>query len=388
MAASAPLPESAPTAGTAAATWEPLADLLEWPANPKDHSGEHVDQILASVERFGWLEPIVANLRTRQIVSGHGRRLAALKKGMDLVPVRYVDLSEEDAELAALAANRIQELSGYDDSKLAAVLRRHSDKDRAGLLAAGFDRQSLLEALQRARPRTKRDPDHVPSNAPTRTSVGEVWRLGPHRVACGDSTNTSVLRALFDRTPDMVFTDPPYGIGFKAMRRSDEIANDESLRSAEAVITNALGLVADVGVAFVCCDWRSIDTVRRAMTSNGLPPKACIVWDKQRGVQNLDRYAKAHEFILYAGPFGGEKTEDIDIWRFARDFDPDHPTPKPVALVQKAVVYDAFAGSGSTVIACEESGREARVVELDARKCDVILARWEEHTGEKAVRAA
>lgn len=153
MAASAPSQEPAqaqPTPGMAAATWEPLADLLEWPANPKDHSAEHVEQIVASVTRFGWLEPVVANRRNRMLVSGHGRRLAALSLGLDLVPVRYVDLSEEDAELAALAANRIQELSGYDDSKLAALLRKHSDRDRAGLLAAGFDGSSLLAVLRRA----------------------------------------------------------------------------------------------------------------------------------------------------------------------------------------------------------------------------------------------
>ena len=122
-----------------------------------------------------------------------------------------------------------------------------------------------------------------------------------------------------------------------------------------------------------------------AMVAAALEPKACVVWDKMRRVQNLDRFAKQHEFILYAGPYGGQPTVDVDVWQSARDFEPDHPTPKPTELIQRALravtdtgdaVVDMFGGSGATLIACAQSGRVARLIELDPRYCDVIRRRW------------
>ena len=126
------------------------------------------------------------------------------------------------------------------------------------------------------------------------------------------------------------------------------------------------------------------------MTDAGLEPKACVVWDKVRGVQNLDRFHKQHELILYAGPYGGEKTVCGDVWAHARDFDPDHPTPNPVPLVAQAIeattnrgetVYDAFLGSGATLIACEQLGRKCRAIEISPGYVAVALQRFKDATG-------
>ena len=141
---------SAPKEGEIAAEWVKIADLLEWPANPKDHSGQHVGQIKASIDAFGWLAPLVVNRRTKQLVAGHGRRLAAIERGDELVPVRFVDLSDSDAELAALADNRLNELSGYDDRKLAEILRRHSGEDRERLALTGFEDRDIAAILRRS----------------------------------------------------------------------------------------------------------------------------------------------------------------------------------------------------------------------------------------------
>ncbi len=217
-----------------------------------------------------------------------------------------------------------------------------------------------------------------------------MWLLGAHRLVCGDSTSpTDVDKLMGGGKADMVFTDPPYGVDYVAMRGSRKIANDGDMDVAERVTREALSL-ASSSVAFVCCNWRSLTMTVDAMLDAGMAPKACIVWDKQRRVQNLDRFAKQHEFILYAGPYGGNPTIDVDVWQIARDFDPDHPTPKPVELVERAisaasnsgdVVLDPFGGSGSTLIACHQTGRVARLMELDPRYVDVICRRFQEHTG-------
>jgi DNA modification methylase len=202
---------------------------------------------------------------------------------------------------------------------------------------------------------------------------------------CGDATAEADVAALVGTDAvQAVWTDPPYGIAYGAMRRRDRIAGDESLDRAEALTLAALALVP-AKAYFVCCDWRSIATTSAAMTEAGQAPKACIVWDKTRGVQNLDRFAKQHEFVLYAGPFGGERTVDGDVWAIPRDYAPDHPTPKPVELIERclsaatsidAIVYDPFAGSGSTLIAADQLGRRCFAMEIDPGYCDVIRDRY------------
>ena len=187
-------------------------------------------------------------------------------------------------------------------------------------------------------------------------------------------------------TPEVVFTDPPYGIAYKSMRGAGEgtIANDASATTAFQVVEFALRSTVSASAHFVCCDWRSLATVTEAMLATSLKPKACIVWDKKRTVQNLDRFGKQHEFILYAGPYGGEPTVSSDVWPVARDFDPDHPTPKPVELIQRAIsaaslpgdlVLDPFMGSGSTLRAALNLGRRAIGIELEERYCEIAVQR-------------
>ena len=214
---------------------------------------------------------------------------------------------------------------------------------------------------------------------------------------CGDSTSpTDVEKLMAGKLADMMFTDPPYGVDYVAMRGSRKIANDGSLEEAEKVMTTAITL-ANVKTAFVCCNWRSMTVTIDAMIAAGIEPKACIVWDKQTRVQNLDRYAKQHEFILYAGKYGGETTVDVDVWQVKRDFDPDHPTPKPIELVARAIqtasknknlILDLFGGSGSTLIAAHQTNRVAYLMELDPKYVDVICARFQKVTGIKPVAEA
>jgi site-specific DNA-methyltransferase (adenine-specific) len=184
--------------------------------------------------------------------------------------------------------------------------------------------------------------------------------------------------------PDLIFTDPPYGIAYAPMRGGMPIANDTCESKAGSVLARVLDELNEARAAFVCCEWRSIAMVRSAMEEAGLPPKCCIVWDKLQGVQNLDRFAKQHEFLLYAGPYGGEPTVATDVWRHARDYEPDHPTPKPVPLVAKAIlsttdpgalVVDPFMGSGTTLRAAKNVGRRAIGIEIEERYCELAARR-------------
>jgi hypothetical protein len=228
--------------------------------------------------------------------------------------------------------------------------------------------------------------EEPPPDVPVFSRAGEVYELGSHRLVCGDSTDPQAWALLDAPSARAVFTDPPFGVGFFAgtSDRGRKIANDATPADALDVTRRALAH-AKAEAWFVCCSWRSLQTMLDAMSANDIETKACIVWDKMRRVQNLDRFARQHEFILYAGPYGGQSTVDVDVWQSARDFEPDHPTPKPTDLIQRAlkaatdagdVVVDMFGGSGSTLIACAQSGRIARLIELDAAYCDVIRRRW------------
>jgi len=333
-------------------------------------------------------------LRDGTVIAGNHTLQAAQSLGWDKIAVVWVDDDDATAKAFALADNRTAELGDYDDQALADLIAAVAEADADLLAASGWTSDDLTELLATLEPEqlptVLTDPDDVPDAPPAKTVPGDVWLLGAHRLVCGDSTSpTDVDKLMGGGKADMVFTDPPYGVDYVAMRGSRKIANDGDMDVAERVTREALSL-ASSSVAFVCCNWRSLTMTVDAMLDAGMAPKACIVWDKQRRVQNLDRFAKQHEFILYAGPYGGNPTIDVDVWQIARDFDPDHPTPKPVELVERAisaasnsgdVVLDPFGGSGSTLIACHQTGRVARLMELDPRYVDVICRRFQEHTG-------
>ena len=183
-------------------------------------------------------------------------------------------------------------------------------------------------------------------------------------------------------SPYVVVTDPPYGIAYQALRAGTDALQGDTSSEAQRVLIGALRRLRTAVAHFVFCDWRSLCNVLYAFRLAEVEPKAAIVWDKGSGVQNLDRYAKSHELILYAGPFGGEPTVGRDVWRFARDFSIAHPTPKPVPLIRQCIetsggelVIDPFAGSGSTLQAAKELGRRAIGIEIEPKYCEIAVKR-------------
>jgi DNA modification methylase len=232
------------------------------------------------------------------------------------------------------------------------------------------------------------DDDEIPEVEEPITQAGDLWILGEHRLLCGDATKKEDVDLLMNgKKADMVFTDPPYGIDYQDLKKNHKkIENDIDPTN----VLQVLNYYKKIPM-FVCCNWKSISIFLDVLKE--IDFKSCIVWDKQTRIQNLDKFAKQHEFILYAGEFGGEKTVDVDVWQVKREVRKDHPTAKPIELIIRAIntfdsikIYDPFLGSGSTLIACEKTNRKCYGMEIDPHYCDVIVKRWEEFSGKKAER--
>jgi len=368
-----------------------IDSLLLDPANVRKHSARNLDAIKASLVRFGQQKPIIVDA-DGVVRCGNGTVMAAKSLGWSSIVTVRTHLRGAEATAYAIADNRTAELAEWDEDALAQQLAALQIEDESLAEATGYDAKEIAALALDERELVEDEVPEPPADPVTKP--GDLWLLGDHRLLCGDSTKAEDVARLMDgKKADTTVTDPPYGVDYVALRGGNKIANDESLDGAERVMQFALSS-SPKDTAFVCCNWRSMAVTERAMRSVGMEPKACIVWDKERGVQNLDRYYKRHEFMLYAGPYGGQKTVDGDVWAVPRDFDPDHPTPKPVALFVRAMttcnaqaIYDPFLGSGTTLIAAEQLGRKCYGMEISPAYCDVIVKRWETLTGKQATRA-
>lgn len=335
---------------------------------------------------------IIAGNKTAQNAAAAGLDDVPVIKtdGRQLVAVQRIDLDLKDAKTRSLAItdNRANEVSlSWDVDVLKAFTAEGFD-------LAPFWNADELEDLWPQNAELQTDEDEVPA-VPVEAvaKLGDLYILGDHRLLCGDSTVLAdVERLMGGQKADMVFTDPPYGIGYQDTKgKHAKIANDAELGAIPDLIRLVL---LNTCPLFICCNWKSWSTYERAMIEAEKPPKSCIVWDKKVRIQNLDKFYKQHEFIAYYGPFGGQKTVAGDVWRVDREVSSDHPTAKPVALIEQALEYasmpkqiiqDLFGGSGSTLIACEKTRRRCFMMELSPAYVDVIRIRWELATGKKAV---
>ena len=371
-----------------------VEDLIPYALNSRTHSDEQVAQLAASIREFGFTNPILID-QDSNIIAGHGRLLAARKSKMDQVPAVVVTgLDDRKRRALVIADNKLALNAGWDEEALRVEL-----EDLAGDFGElmGFSEDELVDLL-RGDEATEglTDEDAVPDAPEVPVTVeGDVWILGRHRLMCGDSTSIDAVEKLMDgRKADMVFTDPPYNIDYQGVKdKRDKIKNDKM--SDEDFVDFLRQSLMGCETMYVCCSWQYAHLFKQAMTDLARAPKAMIVWNKVNPAQHLDKYFKQHEIIFYYGDFGGQKTLRGDVWEMKRQRNTVHPTMKPVELIdmamvdqpQKTVIYDAFGGSGSTLISCEKNHRDCRMMELDPKYCDVIIQRWQEFTGEQAVHA-
>lgn len=319
--------------------------------------------------------------------------------------------SDAEAEAYLAASNRLVELGGWDDQELAALLASVDAADSDLRLIAGYDDGEFAALLREVEPppAARSDVDAIPST-PTEpvTKLGDVWLLGPHRLVCGDCTDLEVIAKAGGDTADLLLTDPPYcSGGFQEAGRSigsvgttathKQIANDRlSTRGYMALLKAAVGR-AGAPFAYIFTDWRMWVNLFDVAESSGFGVRNLIVWDK--GTPGMGRgWRSQHEIIMWATkaaqPNSKHDAAHGNVIQSKRTGNDLHTTQKPVDLLEQLLrvawfadtVYDPFAGSGTTLIACHTIGRTARLVELDPAYCDVICQRWYDHTGEAPTR--
>jgi DNA modification methylase len=369
--------------------------LIPYAKNSRTHDDAQVAQIAASIKEFGWTNPILVD-GEHGIIAGHGRLMAARKLGMTEVPViELKDLTETQKKAYIIADNRLALNAGWDNNMLTIELNELLE-DKFSLELLGFNADelnALLNPVEVIEGLT--DEDEVPEPPPEPiTKLGDVWILGNHRLMCGDSTSIDAVDKLMDgQKADMVFTDPPYNV---AMQRSASIKNDNlSAEDFESLLIGAFSCASantkEDAPWFVWIGWRAWSICERILSSYK-QIRNCIVWAKPSIGLGQPGYRYQHEIGLFCGSVDNRSVSDL--WNFSRDHSGLHPTMKPVELVQHGLntagnsgdmIIDLFGGSGSTLIACEKTGRKACVMELDPIYCDVIVKRWENFTGKKAV---
>ena len=382
-----------------------VEDLIPYVRNSRTHSDEQVAQIAASIREFGWTNPVLVD-GENGVIAGHGRILAARKLGMDEVPcIELAGLTDTQRRAYIIADNKLALNAGWDDELLAIEFSELADAGFDNLLT-GFTQDEIDALTPEQIPEGLTDEDAVPDVQPDPVSkLGDVWLLGKHRVMCGDSTSIDAVEALMTGgKADMVFTDPPYGMSYGGGRHGmilgDDKTGDDLIELVRDALASAVAVSKSGSATYVCFSWRTYSEFEAAMEECGLKASACIVWDKKSIGLGNSNYRPQHEFIFYCkgGAWYGDKAQS-DVWSMSRGATGKyvHPTQKPVELIERALnnsskggdtVLDVFGGSGSTLIACEKTGREARLMELDPKYVDVIVRRWQEFTGKQATHAA
>jgi len=388
----------------------PLERLRPYDRNPRTHSEEQVEQIVASIREFGFNNPILVDSEDG-IIAGHGRFLAAQRMGLETVPVVVLDhLTPAQRRAYLLADNQIAARAGWDDLLLSEELKALQE-DEIDLTLLGFSDEelsSLLDAYPDMDPGDAALDEDVPEVQPHPVSKpGDLWVLGEHRVLCGDSTKREdVQRVLDGHAADLVFTDPPYNVAYVGKTsESLTIQNDaQSPEEFREFLDNVLVQMREAlkpgGVFYICAPAGPDETVFRNAIQDIFQLRQCLVWVKDVFVMGRQDYHWRHESILYGWKDGAahffldDRTQDT-VWEVPRPkASREHPTMKPVELVQRAIrnsslrgehVLDLFGGSGTTLVASETTSRKAHLIELDPRYVDVIVRRWERVTGREAL---
>ena len=392
--------------------------LIPYAKNSRTHSPEQVGQIAASIKEFGFRNPILVD--GVGIIAGHGRLLAAQKLGLDKVPtIDCSDMTESQKKAYIITDNKLGLNAGWDNAMLSIELQDLEDEG-FDLTLTGFDDKeldALLNVIEGTDGLT--DEDAIPETPiEPKTKLGDIYILGNHRLMCGDSTSIDAVEKLIDGRPvDMWLTDPPYNVALgmnetpeeakKRNRRTDGLIvqndsmGDKEFRQFLTDCVTAADSVMKAGAVFYI--WHADSegyNFRGACQDSGWKVRQCLIWKKSSLVMGRQDYHWMHEPCLY-----GWKEGAAHLWATDRkqttilEFDKpsrngQHPTMKPVELFEYQmlnntkggdIVLDSFGGSGTTLIAAEKHGRYARIMELDPKYCDVIVKRWEDFTGKKAV---
>lgn len=386
-----------------------ISDLSTYHKNPR--RGD-VDAIAESLKARGQYRPIVVNIGTHashdyEILAGNHTYLAAKKLGWKTIQATTVDVDDDQAAQIVLADNRLADLGGYDDETLSALLSDVSSLD--GLGWSQDDVDELAAALEPERDDSEVEDVEVPDDAPQRVKRGEIWVLGEHRLMCGDSTKPEDMRKLLGGgEADLWLTDPPYNVAIVGKTKkhltieNDSWANDdEFVEFLRKAFVTALDVLKPGCAFYVWFAQTQAENFLAAADKAGMTIRQTLIWAKSTFSLGRQDYQWKHEPCLYGWKDGAshrwfsdrKQTTVLEFEKPARNA--EYPTMKPVPLMAYEIrnssrvgdtVLDSFGGSGSTLMACEQTGRKCVTMELDPHYCDVILKRWEDYTGQKAER--
>lgn len=379
-----------------------VSELVPYARNARTHSDAQVRQIAASIEEWGWTNPILVDEKSG-IIAGHGRVMAADKLGLKDVPVMVAaGWTEAQKKAYILADNQLALNAGWDTEMLSLELKDLSDLD-FDLDLMGFG-EDFLAGMLIDGTEGLTDPDEIPEvPEEPKAKLGDVYKLGKHRLVCGDSTDAdTVAKCLNGVEPHLMVTDPPYGVEYdatKARAVSKDSAKGKVLNDDRADWREAWALFPG-DVAYVWHAGLRAREVVESLEAADFTMRAQIIWDKGRLVIGRGDYHFQHEPCWYAvrkgrkGHYCGDRKQTT-VWNIdkPRKSETGHSTQKPVECMRKPIVnnsspgqaiYEPFCGSGTTLIACEMEGRACHAIELNPAYIDVIIKRWEDFTGEKA----
>lgn len=377
------------------------ADLLPADYNPRKDlkpGDAEYEKLKRSIEQFGYVEPVIWNKTSGRVVGGHQRLKVLIDMGMTEVDCVVVELSEDKEKALNIALNKIS--GEWDKDKLALLIADLQGAD-FDVSLTGFDPAELDDLLDIGADAKDDDFDvGAELEKPTFSKAGDIWTLGRHRLICGDSTKAETYNLLMGSTKaNLVITDPPYNVNYEGSAgkiKNDNMADEAFYNFLLAAYTQMHSAMADDASIYVFhADTEGLN-FRRAFADAGFYLSGCCIWKKQSLVLGRSPYQWQHEPCLYGWKKNGKHQwytgrKETTIWEFDKPKkNGDHPTMKPIPLLaypiinstmSNAVVLDPFGGSGSTLIACEQTDRICYTVELDEKFCDVIVKRYIEQVG-------
>ena len=377
------------------------ADLLPAEYNPRKDlkPGDlEYEKLKRSIEQFGYVEPVIWNKATGRVVGGHQRLKVLMDMGITEVDCVVVDMPEDKEKALNIALNKIS--GEWDKDKLSLLIADLQGVD-FDVSLTGFD-PAEIDDLFKDSHKVKDDDFDVDAELqkPTITKAGDIWQLGRHRLICGDSTKAETYELLMGTTKaNLVITDPPYNVNYEGSAgkiKNDNMADDAFYNFLLTAYTQMHSAMADDASIYVFhADTEGLN-FRRAFADAGFYLSGCCIWKKQSLVLGRSPYQWQHEPCLYGWKKNGKHQwytgrKETTIWEFDKPKkNGDHPTMKPIPLLaypiensslSNSVVLDPFGGSGSTLIACEQTDRICYTIELDEKFCDVIVKRYMEQVG-------
>ena len=372
-----------------------IEKLVPYARNARTHSKEQILQLRASIREFGFINPVIVD-KDYNIIAGHGRILAAKEEGITEIPCVFAEhLTEAQKRAYIIADNRLALNAGWDAEMLSVELSDLQGAD-FDISLLGFDEAELNKLMGGLEDVADDDFDvDAELKEPAITKQGDMWLLGKHRLVCGDSTKAETFTALMDgKKANLVVTDPPYNVNYEGTAgkiKNDNMENEAFYAFLLSAFQNTEAAMAqDASIYIFHADTEGLN-FRKAFFDAGFYLSGTCIWKKQSLVLGRSPYQWQHEPVLFGWKKKGKHNWYTDrkqttIWEFERPKrNADHPTMKPVALcaypilnstLSNCIVLDPFGGSGSTLIACEQTDRVCHIIEIDEKFCDVIIKRY------------